>query len=64
LAFSRPRGHRRSASGYLPIRATSAIRRPPVARLIKGCRGGGEVLNSTQKQAQKRDLSATAGAHY
>jgi large subunit ribosomal protein L35 len=29
----------------LQIRIGSAIRRAPAARLIKGCRGGGEVLN-------------------
>jgi hypothetical protein len=30
----------------LQIRVASVITRPPAARLIKGCRGGGEVLKS------------------
>jgi hypothetical protein len=30
----------------LQIRVGSAITRAPAARLIKGCRGGGEVLKS------------------
>jgi hypothetical protein len=30
----------------LQIRVSSAITRAPAARLIKGCRGGGEVLKS------------------
>jgi len=30
----------------LQIRVASAITRAPAARLIKGCRGGGEVLKS------------------
>jgi hypothetical protein len=32
--------------GNLQIRAPSVITRAPAARLIKGCRGGGEVLKS------------------
>jgi hypothetical protein len=32
--------------GNLQIRVGSAITRAPAARLIKGCRGGGEVLKS------------------
>jgi len=30
----------------LQIRVASAITRAPAARLIKGCRGGGDVLKS------------------
>jgi hypothetical protein len=30
----------------LQIRALSVITRAPAARLIKGCRGGGEMLKS------------------
>jgi large subunit ribosomal protein L35 len=46
----------------LPIWTTSAIRRPPVARLIKGCRGGGEVLNQHAQTA--RDPRRSSAAHY
>jgi len=36
----------KKAPENLQIRAASAITRAPAARLIKGCRGGGEVLKS------------------
>jgi hypothetical protein len=47
IAARAPRRCRRLLSlGNLQIRARSVITRAPAARLIKGCRGGGEVLKS------------------
>jgi hypothetical protein len=40
------RRHPCNCSENLQIRVGSAITRAPAARLIKGCRGGGEVLKS------------------
>jgi len=40
------RRHPCNCSQNLQIRVGSAITRAPAARLIKGCRGGGEVLKS------------------
>jgi hypothetical protein len=42
----RARRRRLLSLGNLQIRASSVITRAPAARLIKGCRGGGEVLKS------------------
>jgi hypothetical protein len=41
-----PRGGPHWRCENLQIRIASVITRAPAARLIKGCRGGGEVLKS------------------
>ena len=41
-----PRGGPYCRCENLQIRGASVITRAPAARLIKGCRGGGEVLKS------------------